>query len=76
LLRLCRKGFKIGHLFADDREIAECLFLALTSSAKGEPVFLDMPDINPESDFFVRQYNLQPSLLASECTATERPISM
>lgn len=60
VMRPCRKGFKIGPLFADDRKIAECLFLALISSAKGETVFLDMPDINPEGNFFVRQYNLQP----------------
>lgn len=60
VLRPCRQGFKIGPLFADDREIAESLFQALTSQAKGQPVFLDMPDINPEMDYFTQNYNLQP----------------
>ncbi len=39
-------GFKIGPLFADSREFAEALFLAVCEAARGEPVFLDVPEAN------------------------------
>jgi hypothetical protein len=47
VIRQCREGFKIGPLFADDVEIAEALFLALCERAEGQPVFLDVPEVNP-----------------------------
>lgn len=60
VLRPCRQGFKIGPLFADTLEIAECLFRALTARAVSQPVFLDIPDANPEIGFLTRKYNLKP----------------
>lgn len=60
VLRPCRQGFKIGPLFADNLEIAECIFQALTSHAASGPVFLDIPDINPAIGFLTQKYNLQP----------------
>jgi len=49
VLRACREGYKIGPLFADDREIADALFQGLCARAAGAPVFLDTPDANPEA---------------------------
>ncbi len=49
VLRACREGYKIGPLFADDREIADALFLGLCARAAGAPVFLDTPEANPEA---------------------------
>ncbi|MGH8045859.1 MAG: GNAT family N-acetyltransferase, partial [Chthoniobacterales bacterium] len=46
VIRQCRDGFKIGPLFADDAEIAEALFLALCERTNGQPVFLDVPEVN------------------------------
>ncbi len=46
VMRPCRTGFKIGPLFADGREFAEALFLAMCEAARGEPVFLDVPEAN------------------------------
>lgn len=46
-IRECRAGFKIGPLFADSREIAEALFLALTATTPdGAEVSLDTPEDN------------------------------
>ncbi|GAX41359.1 N-acetyltransferase GCN5 [Tolypothrix sp. NIES-4075] len=61
VIRPCHQGFKIGPLFADNREIAECLFEALTSHAALEPVFIDIPDANSAIASFTRRYNLQQS---------------
>lgn len=47
VLRACREGFKIGPLFADDKETAERLFAGLAARAPGAPVFLDTPEANP-----------------------------
>ncbi len=49
VLRACREGYKIGPLFADDREIADALFQGLRARAAGAPVFLDTPEANPEA---------------------------
>lgn len=46
VIRPCRTGFKIGPLFAEDPEAAERVFLGLRRAAVGEPVFLDVPDVN------------------------------
>jgi len=47
MIRKCRKGYKIGPLFADDKYIAEKLFISLQNSvAKSEPFSLDTPEVN------------------------------
>ena len=46
VLRQCREGHKIGPLFADDAQIAETLFAALTARCPGETVALDVPELN------------------------------
>lgn len=60
VLRPCTRGYKIGPLFADNREVAECIFQALSDRARPQPVFLDIPDINPAIAFLTRKYELQP----------------
>lgn len=47
VMRPCRKGYKIGPLFADTPAIAENLFLALSARAPGELIYLDVPENNP-----------------------------
>ena len=49
MIRPCRVGFKIGPLFADDASAARDLFDALCNKIPGEPVFLDIPENNPEA---------------------------
>ncbi len=60
VIRPCYKGFKIGPLFGDSPEIAECLFQALTTHAAQQPVFIDIPDINPAISELTQRYQLQP----------------
>ena len=55
VIRPCRVGFKIGPLFADDASLARDLFTALCSEVPGEPVFLDVPENNPEALTLVRE---------------------
>lgn len=60
VLRPCRQGFKIGPLFAETLEIADSLFRALTHHAGGQPVFIDIPDVNSALPVLVERYQLQP----------------
>lgn len=50
VLRPCREGCKIGPLFADDAEIADRLFAALTASVGADTtIALDTPEVNPQA---------------------------
>ncbi|NGM89121.1 GNAT family N-acetyltransferase [Parapusillimonas sp. SGNA-6] len=47
VIRRCRTGWKVGPLFADNREIAESLLLALSRDIGDDgPVYLDVPEVN------------------------------
>nr|WP_067290345.1 GNAT family N-acetyltransferase [Marinobacterium profundum] len=47
VIRPCRSGYKIGPLFADTPELADTLFVALSSHiGAGETMFLDTPESN------------------------------
>lgn len=46
VIRKCRKGFKIGPLFAESFGVADELFKGLSSFVPGEPVYLDTPEVN------------------------------
>ena len=59
VIRKCRLGYKIGPLFADNEEIAENLFLALTGTISGEEYFLDIPEPNPKACALVKRHNMQ-----------------
>ncbi|WP_030006915.1 GNAT family N-acetyltransferase [Picosynechococcus sp. NKBG042902] len=61
MVRPCRRGYKIGPLFADNAEIAAVLFLALKGSLPaGSELFLDVPMVNPEAIALAQRYQLQP----------------
>ena len=50
VLRPCRSGYKIGPLFAPDKDAAKALLETLSGHAeKGAPIYLDVPEINPEA---------------------------
>jgi hypothetical protein len=59
VLRRCRHGFKIGPLFADNAELAETLFLALTADLPVHtPTFLDVPEVNPQAMRMAEKYGM------------------
>jgi GNAT superfamily N-acetyltransferase len=60
LVRPCRSGSKIGPLFADDPEIAETLFAALRAAAAPGPLFIDVPDTNPDAVALAAGHGFHP----------------
>jgi GNAT superfamily N-acetyltransferase len=49
VMRPCRTGHKIGPLFAASAAVAESLLVALASRVPGEPIFLDVPEVNRDA---------------------------
>ncbi|MAS95871.1 MAG: GNAT family N-acetyltransferase [Verrucomicrobiales bacterium] len=49
VIRRCREGCKIGPLFAEDGGVAESLLVALRTFGDEVPVWLDIPENNPEA---------------------------
>ena len=60
MIRQCRRGWKIGPLFADEPETAQLLFDGLAAQAPGAPIFLDVPRPNAAALALARARNMQP----------------
>ena len=61
MIRRCRKGCKIGPLFADTADIAEMLFRGLAFHAGIDvPVYLDVPEANAEAVAFAKRHRMTP----------------
>jgi len=59
VIRKCREGFKVGPLFADNRDFARSLFNALTKNLKiGTDVFLDTPQVNQNAVELAEEYRM------------------
>jgi GNAT superfamily N-acetyltransferase len=58
VIRKCRKGYKIGPLFADDQSIAEKIFQALKASVPGEIISLDVPEPNIKAMELAEKYGM------------------
>ncbi|MGE5302303.1 MAG: GNAT family N-acetyltransferase [Alphaproteobacteria bacterium] len=58
VMRPCRTGYKIGPLFAANVIVAESLLVALGSRVPGEPIFLDVPEINRDALELVGRYRM------------------
>jgi hypothetical protein len=59
VIRRCREGYKIGPLFSDNAEIAEALFEALSDHAVGQPIYLDIPEINTAAMSLAEHHGLR-----------------
>ncbi|QFT54299.1 GNAT family N-acetyltransferase [Microbulbifer sp. THAF38] len=59
VIRRCADGYKVGPLFANSGELAEALLRELSSSVEVGPIFLDVPENNPEAMALVKKYNMK-----------------
>ena len=58
VMRPCRTGYKIGPLFAANPGVAESLLVAVGSRVLGEPIFLDIPEINRDALALAARYGM------------------
>jgi hypothetical protein len=73
VLRACRRGFKIGPLFADDPQIADALFQGLAARAAGQPIFLDAPAANPAAIGLAKRHGMAPVFETARMYTKEPP---
>jgi ribosomal protein S18 acetylase RimI-like enzyme len=59
VMRPCRTGHKIGPLFAANASVAEQLLVALASRVPGEPIFLDVPEVNRDALALVARHGMK-----------------
>ncbi|GAA6190416.1 GNAT family N-acetyltransferase [Phaeobacter sp. NW0010-22] len=64
VLRPCRDGYKIGPLFADDKEIARDLLAAVLdqvpANQRSQTVYLDTPDCNDSAMALAGELEMEP----------------
>jgi GNAT superfamily N-acetyltransferase len=59
VLRKCRVGYKIGPLFAGNKQLAEALFNAGSSCLeRGTTIFLDVPSVNPAAVELAKRHQM------------------
>lgn len=59
VIRECYKGYKIGPIFAEEKSMAEKIFLSLVEFAEGKEVYLDIPELNKEAMAIQEKYNMK-----------------
>jgi GNAT superfamily N-acetyltransferase len=73
VLRACRRGFKIGPLFADDLDVAGTLYQRLASRVPGQPIFLDTPEANPAAIELANRHGMEPVFETARMYTIESP---
>ena len=57
VIRKATKGYKVCPLFADNAEVAEELYKACLNSVVNQPLYIDIPVINPGAVALIKKYN-------------------
>lgn len=73
VIRSCQVGYKIGPLFANNAQIAETLFQTLSFKAKGVPIFLDVPEVNPAALALVSRHKMKKVFETARIYNKEQP---
>jgi hypothetical protein len=60
VVRPCRRGSKIGPLFADREDVADTLFTTLSTRAPEGPVYLDVPESNQAAVALAERHGMTP----------------
>ncbi len=56
VIRKAHRGYKVCPLFANNAEIAEALYKACLNAVIGEPLYLDIPVVNPAAMRLVEKF--------------------
>jgi ribosomal protein S18 acetylase RimI-like enzyme len=73
VIRQCQDGYKIGPLTATDETSALALFETLAAEAAGQPLFLDVPEVNPRAVELARRYAMTPVFETARMYSRETP---
>lgn len=73
-IRSCRKGYKIGPIFADSYYIANEIFKALNSFAVDELIYIDVPEVNQFAIDLAKYYDMRPMFETARMYSKEEPL--
>lgn len=74
VIRKCKIGYKIGPLFANNKEIAEKLFTAMNNFLEsGSIVFLDTPEINSAALELAKSHRMKMCFETARMYTKEKP---
>ena len=74
MIRKCITGYKIAPLFADNKIIAEDIFVKLNNFAIGFSIFLDIPEINKEAFELVNRYKMKSMFETARMYTKKQPV--
>lgn len=60
MIRAFVQGYSIAPLFADNPDVADLLFRALSAGRSGADIFLDVPEVNPEAVLLAERHGMRP----------------
>lgn len=72
-LRPCRKGYKVGPLFACGEGVAEMILHSLLATIPGEDFFLDVPDVNASAMRMVERMGLKEVFRTARMYSKDAP---
>lgn len=73
VIRKCHKGYKIGPIFADNKEYAQDIFNGLISNIEGETFYFDSPEANPDAIKIAEDYNMEVVFGTARMYLKEQP---
>jgi hypothetical protein len=74
MVRKCRSGFKVGPLFADNKDIADSLFQKMLGFVGTDnQIFLDVPELNKEAVNLAQSYGMTPMFETARMYSKEAP---
>jgi GNAT superfamily N-acetyltransferase len=73
VIRPCYEGYKIGPLFADSANIAQCLLTHLLSSVSNDSVIIDIPLPNSEALSLIKDYDTKPIFTVARMYTRQEP---
>jgi hypothetical protein len=74
VIRPMQLGFRIGPLFAENKDIAETLLLSLSAYTNNTPISIDVPEVNPESLILFEKYNFSKIYKTARMYTGEFPV--
>jgi len=74
VIRKCLKGYKVGPLFADSKEVANQLLISLIDAVDAdESFYLDIPDINKEAVALTQEFSMKKVFETARMYSKEFP---
>mgnify|MGYP005811471027 CR=1 FL=1 len=74
IIRKCRKGYKIGPLFAEHGDLARKLLLSFCNFvASGTSIYLDIPEANPQAILLAEDQGMKKVFKTARMYSKEQP---